>query len=643
MYGPGPRRGLAAVLALAVAAAVTVATTDGAAVAAPHNDRPPSVQIGYTDSANPSTPFDAGDTNLPLGTWLDDDGISHTSRVYATFDLAAYEGKSIHGGSVFIREYSAADCTKRAIEIWRTKPIEATPTWRRPPRPLAKVDEILTPGWYCPGADLTFDVGSAVQEAVQKRQRWITFEIRVPEEYESDASYGRTLYWYSSVSMTVRYNSPPTITDHLYNGGFACSNLRPFRRIGSTAATLQVVGQDADEADKRNITTTVAIWPAGRPEERAEFTSDGGNAGRANTVRLPDGYLVDGTSYVWQARVGDGAGVSKWSRRCGFTYDATAPSAPTVTSANYPPSGSDQWAPIGEPGIFTFSGNGDKDVVGFRYSWSSLPVVGCTLNSGEYGQMICPEPLSGSDTVRANAPGGTATVVLNPDRDNLVRLSVRAIDAAGNNSSTVTYEVRVPATTPGVEVVGGSPEWNHDVLLRFTPAAGHAVAEYECVLDGDESRRIRSEEDGSGYFSFLASNPFGHTVKVRSRGSNGFESPWRTFQITFPTWPGVRSEVYPSNGQPVGGVGVTGSFVFSPPAGATDTRAYRYSFSQGDGEEAEVAAGPDGRATVEWTPIESGPTTLTVSALRADGTEVGTPNWYDFVVAAGGSASGSTP
>nr|BFE77342.1 hypothetical protein GCM10020092_106430 [Actinoplanes digitatis] len=163
---------------------------------------------------------------------------SHTSRVYATFDLSGFEGKTVYGGSVFIREQSAADCTKRAIEIWRTKPVGATPTWRKTPDPIAKLDEILTPE-YCPGASISFEVGAAVKDAVAHKQRRITFELRVPAQFESDAAYGRRLNWYNTVQLSMQYNSAPKIdSDHLYNGGFACTQLKPPRRGWAVSPTF---------------------------------------------------------------------------------------------------------------------------------------------------------------------------------------------------------------------------------------------------------------------------------------------------------------------------------------------------------------------------------------------------------------------
>ncbi|MDG4778045.1 hypothetical protein O7614_32160 [Micromonospora sp. WMMD961] len=617
---------------------LTLISTANAATAAPHLDGPPSVQVGWTDSATPKKAYPVDSTtDVPLGTWQDDKGKSHTSRVYATFDLSAYEGKKIYGGKVFLEERSVADCSKRAVEIWRTKPVTTTPTWNRAPAPLAKLGEVLTPVQFCPGASITFDVGAAVQDAVAHRQRHITFEIRVPEQYESDASYGRRLHPYRSVDLNVEFNSVPQIdTAHLYNGGLPCTQLAPYPRIGGFASILEAVGSDADEYDERAVETEVAIWPKANPDARQVFTGEHGLTGRANRVNLPEGTLVDGTTYVWQARATDGADYSPWSKKCFFTHDRTAPVEPTITSANYPQDSTGEAAPTGVSPVFTFSGNGDKDVAGFEYSWRSLGGHGCSA-SGAYGQLECTHPLDQPGSVRANTPGGSATVTIDLIGSGPQRLSVRTIDLAGNVSETVEYRTLVPRVEPEVRVENGTPEWGQEVLLKFVPAPGvTGVRDYEITLDGGTPETRDAQEDGTAFFSFFATNPNGHHLKVRSRSDNGFVSPEANWSTSFYPGPGVKSDVYSSpDGSAVGGVGIEGTFTFSPPPGWTDTTAYQYSFN--GAEPTEVAADANGRATITWTPTAIGYVDLTVYAVRADGTVSDYPNWYSFEVAASAS------
>lgn len=629
--GSRPRLGLIGGLALTLGLTSTAVFTSTAAVAAPFHDRPPSVQIGWTDAATPTTAheYDANNkTDLPIGTWPDEQGAVHTTRVYATFDLSAFEGKKIYGGLAFFQETGVTDCAKRSIEIWRTKAISATPTWKRAPTELAKLDDTQTPD-ICP-ATISFDVGSALVDAQARKQRLVTFEIRVAAEHESDPSYARKLYWYGSVALTVQYDSPPQIDNSvLYNQGLPCTQLKPYPRING--GLLQARGSDPDAWD--TPATEFAVWPTAHSTARTTYTNPNGISGRANGFTIPSAALVDGKSYGWQARVSDGVETSAWSKKCYFTYDASRPSTPNVTSSNYPAYSTGQPVPVGEPGLFTFSGHGDKDIAGFQYSWNELGVNGCS-NSGAYGQLVCPDRLSGPGTVRANAPGGTATVALSPPRAGPALLRVRSIDVAGNSSDTVTYQMYIPPSEPRITVLSGTPLWNKEVVLKISPAPGVSeVTEYDITAPTGDHDTRRVDADGTADYRFFATDVNGGEVKVRSHSANGFVSTEASYRYRFDPWPGVVSDVYDSNAEiPVGGVGVQGSFTFTPPAGWTDVAKYRYSFDD-DGSEIDVPAMADGSARITWTPSASGYVTLTVYAVRPNGTLSPYANWYSFEVA----------
>ncbi|MEU1359066.1 hypothetical protein ABZ356_04400 [Micromonospora zamorensis] len=175
-------------------------------------------------------------------------------------------------------------------------------------------------------------------------------------------------------------------------------------------------------------------------------------------------------------------------------------------------------------------------------------------------------------------------MTLNPPRSGPQRLSVRTIDLAGNVSPTVTYGTCVRRGEPEVQVENGAPVWGQEVGAQVRPGA-------RC------HRRSRLRD---------------HPGRRRAADA---------------------SDVYYSpDGSAVGGVGVEGTFTFSPPPGWTDTAAYRYSFD--DAEQTEVAADGNGRATIPWTPTASGYVTSTVYPVRADGTVSRDATWYYFEVAA---------
>ncbi|MEV0811185.1 hypothetical protein [Micromonospora sp. NPDC050200] len=626
-------RGLSIALAatLGVTGLAVFATAESAG-AAPHYGYAPSVQIGYTDRASTHTAYDWTEgVNLPLGARIDTSGEKHKSRVYATFDLSQFAGKEVFGGTVRIRERSAADCTKRAIEIWRTNPVGETPTWGNAPEELTKLDEITTPE-YCPTANITFDVSLAVKDAAAKGEMRVTFALRVPEEHEGDVSYGRTLNWYNSVSLNVRYNSAPVLDEaQMYNGGRSCATAAPYPALSALADTLQVIGRDPDLQQSDPLRYELALWPVDDPSKRTEISVPDGSAGMFSTGRVPGGVLVDGRSYSWQARVSDGLATSAWSKVCTFVVDKTLPSRPQVSSSNYPKADTGQWTPPGVPGEFTFSAGGDTDVIGFVYQWydRSGGVEGCEIVSG--GRFDCDNPLTSDMVLKADVPGGTVSVPIIPPTPFTNTLYVQSVDRAGNTSAAVGYEMRVPSTEPTIKAIG-TPEWGKSLTLKFTPEPGMpGVIKYEYRLNNGEPRFVAAGEDGTATISFITDNASGHSVSARSHSANGWISPYGNWSFAFDPGPGVTSDVYLSDGQPHGGVGVPGTFIFSPPAGWSEVGYYRYSLN---GEDFfDVPAGPDGRASVTWTPERSGGVNLDVYVIRPDGTWGDYGNFYQFIVA----------
>ncbi|HET9141079.1 MAG TPA: hypothetical protein VFO68_17050, partial [Actinophytocola sp.] len=446
-----------------------------------------------------------------------------------------------------------------------------------------------------------------------------------PARNEHDPAYGRTLSLRTQVGLTVQYNSPPVLTGRS-NAGFPCDESAPFPALGSFADTLQAQVADADPDDQR-FSYEFAVFPADTPDARTVLTVEGFAVG---TVHIPAGVLVDGRTYSWQVRAGDGADTTPWSGVCSFVYDQTPPAAPTVTSPNYPPANSGQ-VPLGEPGTFTFTA-GDSDTLGFQYGWESLPVPTCEFQ--QFGRLVCPDPFSVPGTVRADRPGGTATVTLMPPRIGPNTLLVRSIDPAGLRSTETAYEIRVPfGGEPTITLVGAEPRWGQPITLRFAPNPRiSGTTGYEYRINSGTAQTVASGPDGTATITFTLTNTGSNDVRVRSRSANGWTSPAASWQVFFPPWPGVTSDIYLDNGEPAGGVGVTGTFTFTPPAGWTEIRGYEYSFDPFE-PPLFVPAGPDGTATVTWTPTQSGFVNLDVRGVRPDGTVDDDTNFYSFQVA----------
>jgi len=102
---------------------------------------------------------------------------------------------------------------------------------------------------------------------------------------------------------------------------------------------------------------------------------------------------------------------------------------------------------------------------------------------------------------------------------------------------------------------------------------------------------------------------------------------------SFDPWPGVSAGIYTDSGDPVGGVGVSDTFTFTPPPGARYLNLSGYRYSVNGGPAQFLAAGSAGTATLTWAPDTVGYNYLEVFAVAADGTLSDYENFYGFTVA----------
>jgi hypothetical protein len=231
--------------------------------------------------------------------------------------------------------------------------------------------------------------------------------------------------------------------------------------------------------------------------------------------------------------------------------------------------------------------------------------------------------------------------------------------ALAHHRSTVTFELRVPSSHERDLSYGRRLYWYQGVSLTAVynsppvidpasrtnggfpcgesapaPALGSFMDMLQArATDADPDDRFRMQYE---FAVWPADDPAARTVLTDSGTTEHFSTvhvpagalvDGRTYE-----WQVRVADVYVDNGQPVGGVGVTGTFTFSPPIGWTEVSGYQCSFDF-FGEPTFVAAGPDGRATISWAPEFSGGTYLKVVAVRPDGTLGDDANYHSFQVA----------
>ncbi|WP_285561092.1 carboxypeptidase regulatory-like domain-containing protein [Actinoplanes regularis] len=235
---------------------------------------------------------------------------------------------------------------------------------------------------------------------------------------------------------------------------------------------VKLTGFQQDPDLPSSLTTYFYWWAKGGARSESNRVSQANGNKATVTGTIPNGKLVDGTTYVWQAKTSDGT-TETWSGTCEFTVDKTPPPNPgAITSTDYSataPSGG-----VGLAGTFKVAipASRKEDVVG--YVW--------TLNSGEY---LAAKPA----TMNADY---SATLSLAPTRDGINTLRVWAKDRAGwYSAAPATYTFTVRAGT------GPAAEWTFDEADGTATATDVTEHGNTATLGGSASRSTGRGSTGS--------------------------------------------------------------------------------------------------------------------------------------------------
>ncbi|WP_041832703.1 hypothetical protein [Actinoplanes sp. N902-109] len=534
-----------------------------------------------TDAENPAAPSLGGTKDSPLGRWTDADGTQHTTRQYYSFDLSKLTGRKVHAAAFAVQVKKATDCAAAApVEISRTGPIGAAPTWQHPPTVLESLGTVEQPASRC--GWVSAELATAAQAALNRGEQRLTIELKVAGDREQEAAAGRLLSYRPGID--VDSNAPPTVSDpELYDSG-VCGTAGKPTPIRTTSLWMTAKAADPD------LTYTpggrFAIWPVEHPDQRQQIDAGGYGDGSIRREWYPTGF-GDGTVLAFAAQADDRDDVSAWSDPCYVRVDAVAPAkAPVVTSTDYPADRA-QHGGTGITGTFRFDAGGDPDVV--RYRWRARDGV--------------------SHTVEAPAPGAAVTVEYTPTSF-VESLSVTAYDEAGNASPTTTYEFSVRNTKPSVTAdVGGV---GLPSTLHLATSATEATVFAYRIGDGDEQRAAAVQGKADVPVTFTTKGQKSVSVKAFA-GDTLLGAGTSTVSVT--DAPVVTSNDFTWPKDVVAGRG--GTFVLKPRS--THVVAYRVWVDYDEAKEFDAAA--DGSAVVPWTFEEAGYHQVTIRSVTADGTE----------------------
>ncbi|MFF7332964.1 hypothetical protein [Streptomyces sp. NPDC008150] len=407
----------------------------------------------------------------------------------------------------------------------------------------------------------------------------------------------------AAVSPAHAAGGTPATPTQPFNGHKNCSADAAHPTFLSAAGGLEVeaIPGTIGATDSPLATLKFQAWPVEDPAQVTTVTRTNAALRYETIGTFPTTALTDGETYAWQAQTVIGNSASDWSVTCYVTIDNTRPSAPTITSSNYPQETASQG---GVPAEFTLDAGGDTDVSGFEYSWSQhLPDPVAT--EGPYGVPQVSDPYADTDHfVRANAPGGTAELTLVPPGSGPQTLWIKSLDRAFNRSDVTGYEIWTSWAGPTLTRDVASPEFGDVVTFTLEPDAGlqaiSPIVSYTVDVTGTNEAKqeeVAAGADGTAKVTLTLDGPFSAGLNVTSKSANGWISDEVSWTTHYDSTTTITSDVYPTSDSG-GGVGVPGTFTFTPKV--KNVVSYTYSFT---GEPAvTVPADGGGTATIEWSP-----------------------------------------
>ncbi|MEU6355916.1 LamG-like jellyroll fold domain-containing protein [Streptomyces sp. NPDC047072] len=398
----------------------------------PGSSNPGPLHVGYTD-------------------WTSD--VSTNRSFFQTSVHSALWNSTVISSDISFYENWSASCTAKALDLYWTGSISSSTTWNHQPSRLSKIgSQSVAHGWStsCGPADVTYSLTSLMQRAADNHWSKATFGLLAADE-------GDDLAWKQfskQATITTTYDHTPTTPTSLTTSPSTnCSATTP-TSLGLGDVTLRAAVSDPDgTTSPLTANFTLKNMASGTTYTRAINATSGTTASTlySHTASGPFNALTAKTEFAWYLTVTDQHLTSSQSKTCHFSYDPTAPGAPTVapvtsTTSQCPeltdsPSG-DSLCAVGTSASFTLTDTNTTSAPGsYRYQ------------------------LNGGNPVSVNASSSspyTATISLKPTTQTDV-LTVTAVGGSGNVGDTYDYRfiARAPATATDDDLNG---DGNADLL-----------------------------------------------------------------------------------------------------------------------------------------------------------------------------------
>jgi hypothetical protein len=415
------------------AAARTLLSPDGPAEYGWEGDR----WVGYCDPAEYTGCATAG-----------------TQRAVWQFDgfdiLAELEPEDVTSATFIVNGETAwlddAGCTANSLEIYDVPLVSPATDWTSTVAWTAD-KRVGERSFYAPGCDqqpqytgyFSFDATQLAVDAARDDRTSVAVGVRAADE--TCMTCGWNMLRQHAI-LRINFNRAPLAPRDLQIGFLyskvACTGETVLRTI-MPFIRPDIVDPDGTSSSNWVKTAAYRIARTDNPDTTLwEGTTTAVSSNSGHHAEVPRGVLEDGGRYTLTVFGTDNHGLTGPSTSCVFRVDTVPPDAPTVA----PILGGEAFYPtgalrggVGIPGAFLLTSD-SGDVVAYEY----------IVNN----QSMPTRVTAGKNTVLLAAPSSTGAN----------KLSVRAVDAAGNISGLVTYEFEasksaffVP-TPPAITVTG---------------------------------------------------------------------------------------------------------------------------------------------------------------------------------------------
>ncbi|MFC4533652.1 DUF7594 domain-containing protein [Sphaerisporangium dianthi] len=550
----------------------------------------------YVSSADPRRSHWNEDVDAPVGLAGTFDQADEPQTVYRSFfahDVSALRGKKILGASVtMLRPDASCENRIRGFELWQTGPISKSTKWERQPewnRTLAAVPA----QWECdPTSPYVLDVTAAVSDVVAGGSGRFVLGVRAGFE---DRPQGRLAFG----------NDPELRITYEYDKEDPYPSNAPIERVSPDGWTYV-------DSGRRNV----SHWKEEAP--------------------VPAGFL--GRHRVARA-----------------FFRFPLPSLPEVPARAKLMMPRADVCEVGEKPLQLW----ETDSIDEGTTWRRQPRWSRLVGTYTWGSCDASGGMLVFDVseavAQAQAAGRTAVTfgLRSQDERDRGRYLVKPGPTLGIGSPpggpielmTDVSTVQPPDMIEGIGPFpcGRGAERSYvpfvpEPTAVFDPGAAPAMARWQWeTLDGEpvHEKSALVWYDGRAFGDQVGADGGAYRWRVRgeySSGQVGEWSPWCEYVVdtTKPDRP-AKVEGTPYGGPtPKGGPGVPGRFTLSP-NGVADVGGYFYRL---DGEPwARAVAGPDGVATVTYTPTAAGFRELAVISLDRASNRAVNATFYYFVVA----------